>query len=113
MTYIKQDRRHLNKFEDICNLILAGLRNPQLYDKEEPDKQSKGVRAMKFFKGQENDRIYCKEITLECKIFVVITAELYPKKKTQGLSKELKTLIHKVAKYDYEIEDPSGDKKGI
>ena len=106
LSYLEQDKRHLNKFTDICNIIFAELSNPFLYDKEEPDKKSKGVRAMKFFKGQENDRIYCKEKTLNNKTFVVITAELLLKKKTNKLSHREKSLIHKVASYDYEIEDP-------
>ncbi len=111
--YLKQDRRHWNKFVDICNLIFAGLSNPSLYDKEEPDRKSKGVRAMKFFKGQENDRIYCKEITLEDKTFIVITAELLQKKKTQKLSQKERSIIHKVARYDYEIEDTRRNKESI
>lgn len=104
--YLEQDKRHLNKFIDICNLIFHGLSNRALYDKEEPDKKSKGVRAMKFFKGQENDRIYCKEMSLNDKTFVVITAELLLKKKTKKLSHREKSIIHKVASYDYEIEEP-------
>ena len=63
LAYLEQDKRHLKKFEDICNIVLNGLRNTALYDKEEPDDKSKGVRAMKFFKGQENDRIYCREVS--------------------------------------------------
>ena len=106
LAYLEQDKRHVNKFIDICNLIFSGLSNPFLYDKEEPDKKSKGVRAMKFFKGQENDRIYCKEMSLDDKTFVVITAELLLKKKTKKLSHREKSLIQKVASYDYEIEDP-------
>mgnify|MGYP001788038945 FL=1 len=31
---------------------------------------------MKFFKGQENDRIYCKEVNTISGIFVVIAAFL-------------------------------------
>ena len=38
--------------------------------------------------------------------FVVITAELLLKKKTKKLSHREKSLIQKVASYDYEIEDP-------
>ncbi len=106
LAYLKQDKRHISKFNDICNLIFHGLSNRALYDKEEPDKKSKGVRAMKFFKGQENDRIYCKEMSLDNKTFVIITAELLLKKKTKKLSHREKSLIHKVASYDYEIEDP-------
>lgn len=109
LAYLKQDRRHLNKFEDICNIILNGLHNPFLYDKEEIDHASKGVRAMKFFKGQENDRIYCKEITQNDKTFVVIASELHERKKSEKLSHKEKNLIHKVANYDYEIEEPRRD----
>ena len=76
MEYIQQDKRHADKFIHITNVILAGLTRPSLYDKEEPDKKSKGVRAMKLFKGQENDRIYCKEVTTPDGVFAVITAEL-------------------------------------
>ena len=113
LAYLKRDKRHTKKFLDICNLIFAGLHNPFLYDKEEFDDKSHGVRAMKFFKGQENDRIYCKEMTIKNKTFVVITSELLEKKKTQKLSHLEKTIIHKVATYDYEIEEPKGDKESI
>jgi hypothetical protein len=82
-----------------------GLRNTELYDKEEPDEQSRGVRAMKFFKGQENTRVYCREKTLEDKRFVIITAELNVSKKSQKLTYKELNLIHKVARYHYEIEE--------
>lgn len=58
---------------------------------------------MKFFKGQDNDRIYCKEMSLEDKTFVIIAAELFEKKKTQKNSKKNKPIIEKVGKYEYEI----------
>jgi hypothetical protein len=58
---------------------------------------------MKFFKGQSNDRIYCKELTLEDKTFVVVTAELFEKKKTQGVKQKTKNIIEKVGSYEYEI----------
>jgi len=51
--FLNSDSRHKNKFADITNILFAGIRNTHLYDKEEPDTKSKGVRAMKFFKGQE------------------------------------------------------------
>ena len=59
---------------------------------------------MKFFKGQENDRIYCKELTLNDKTFVIIAAELLEKKKTQKLNEKIKNLIYKVSSYEYELE---------
>ncbi|MGB4400100.1 MAG: hypothetical protein WBJ10_12085 [Daejeonella sp.] len=110
LAFLNGDLRHRNKFKDITNVLLAGLRNSQLYDKEEPDAKSKGVRAMKLFKGQENARIYCREITMEDKTFVVIASELLIRKKTQKIDKRILNIIHKVASYDYqEIIDPQSN----
>lgn len=105
LAFINSDKRHKKKFADITNLLLEGLRNTELYDKEEPDAKSKGVRAMKFFKGQENARIYCRELTTEDKTFIIIASELLPRKKTQKLNQKILTIIHKVASYDYHIID--------
>lgn len=108
LAFLHTDNRHKNKFRDISNVILNGLRNTELYDKEEPDAKCKGVRAMKFFKGQENARIYCREVTREDKTFVVIASELLPNKKTQKIDQRILNIIHRVASYDYkEIIDPS------
>ena len=62
---------------------------------------------MKFFKGQENDRLYCKEIHQKNKVFVVVSAELLEKKKTQKNTKKEINLIEKVAGYEYEIIQPT------
>jgi hypothetical protein len=110
LSFLSTDARHKNKFADIVNVLLAGLRNTHLYDKEEPDARSKGVRAMKFFKGQENARIYCKELIKEDKTFVIIASELLTRKKTQKIDKKILNIIHKVASYDYqEIIDPKSN----
>jgi len=110
LAFLTTDARHKSKFADIVNVLLAGLRSTHLYDKEEPDARSKGVRAMKFFKGQENARIYCREVTMEDKTFVIIASELLIRKKTQKIDKKILNIIHKVASYDYqEIIDPSSD----
>ncbi len=101
--YIKRDEKHKKKFNYIVECILQRLRNTDVYDKEEINKKCKGVTAMKFFKGQSNDRIYCKELTLEDKTFVVVTAELFEKKKTQGVKQKTKNIIEKVGSYEYEI----------
>ncbi len=58
---------------------------------------------MKFFKGQENDRIYCKEIHTPEGIFIVVAAILYEKKKATKLNKEQINLIEKIGGYEYEI----------
>ena len=95
--YINQDVRHKKKFEYICGVLLDGHRNTDIYDKEDINDKCKDVTAMKFFKGQDNDRIYCKEMSLEDKTFVIIAAELFEKKKTQKNSKK-KTLSKKLKK---------------
>ena len=103
LEFLTKDARHKKKFNFIVNLVLQRIRNPEVYDKEEINKKSKGVTAMKFFKGQSNDRIYCKEQTVKDKTFVIIMAELLEKKKTQGINQKTKKLIEKVAGYEYEI----------
>ena len=85
--------------------ILGGLRNTECYDKENFNNKTKGITAMKFFKGQENDRIYCKELKKNDKTFIVIAAELLLKKKTVKLTQREKNLIIKVANYHYELEE--------
>ena len=104
LNYLRQDNRHKKKFKVITDLILQGLRNTDLYDKEDINKRCKDVTAMKFFKGQENDRIYCKEITTEQKKFIVVASILYEKKKTTKLSQKEKSMINKVGGYEYEIQ---------
>ncbi len=104
LAYLHQDRRHAKKFRFIADIILNGLRNTELYDKEEINERSKGITAMKFFKGQENDRLYCKEITRGDKIFVIIMIELRLKKKSQKLTQKEKNIIEKIGDYEYEFE---------
>lgn len=72
--YIKQDNRHLKKFQFICELLLTGNKNAQLYSKEEINQKTKGVTAMKFFPGQENDRIYCKEYQTPLGTIIIVAA---------------------------------------
>lgn len=103
LDYISQSDKHKKKFNHIAGVILNGLRITDVYDKENVSKKAKKVTAMKFFKGNDNDRIYCKEMTLEDKTFVVIAAELVLKKKTQGINKKTKKLIERVGGYEYEI----------
>ena len=64
LSFITKDNRHRKKFNFIADIILEGHRNSELYDKENINERCKDVTAMKFFKGQENARIYCMEITL-------------------------------------------------
>ena len=105
LDYLMQDERHIKKFKYIADIILNNLKITDLYDKEEIDEKSKGVTAMKFFKGQENDRIYCKEIIDNDKTFIVIMSVLLEKKKNNKVKQREKNAIHKVGGYEYEIEE--------
>ena len=104
ITYLRQDNRHKKKFRFITEIILGGHRNTELYDKEEINDKCKGVTAMKFFKGQENDRIYCKEIHSNDDTFIVVTAILHERKKSNSLSSKEKTIINRIGGYEYEIQ---------
>ena len=91
-----------NKFDLICRTILAGIRNTELYDKENINSRCKNVTAMKF-KGNLNPRIYCKEVKLKDKTLVIIASELHPSKKNQKNKSKEMNLINKVGGYKYEI----------
>jgi hypothetical protein len=101
--YFFKDNRHKRKFQFISDIILGSHKNPDVYDKEDINDKCKDVTAMKFFKGQDNDRIYCKEIHSVEGTFIVVAAILYEKKKTQKLNQEQKNIIEKVGGYNYEI----------
>lgn len=103
LEYISRSPQIKKKFNYIVSIILEGLRNPDVYDKENINDKCKDVMAMKLFKGGTNDRIYCKEQTLDDKTFVVITSELFEKKKSQKNNQKTKNIIDKVANYEYEI----------
>ena len=103
LTYINQDERHKKKFQYITDIILGGHKNTSLYDKEDINEKCKDVTAMKFFKGQENDRIYCKEIHSSTGTHIVVTSILHQRKKNKELSAKEFTLIEKVGGYQYEV----------
>lgn len=104
--YANMDKRHLKKWHYILNVILDNLRITDVFDKEDINSKCKDVYAMKFFKGQENDRIYCKQVFHKNKdCLVIVASELHLKKKTQGNSKREKSIIEKVASYEYEFEE--------
>jgi len=99
--FIKKNKLE-KKFDLICRVILSGVRNPEMYDKENINNKCRDVTAMKF-KGNLNPRIYCKEVKMRDKTHVVIASELHPgKKNKKNKSKEI-NLINKVGGYDYEI----------
>jgi len=91
------------KFELICSTILSGIKNPEIYDKEDINSKCKNVTAMKF-KGRQNTRIYCQEVKQGNKTLIIVASELLPKKKNQKNKEKEKNLIEKVAGYEYQIE---------
>lgn len=101
--YLKEDEKRQKKFNYIVQIILNNLKNRDVYDKEDINKKASDLTAMKLFKNGDNDRIYCKEMTLEDKTFVVITCELYEKKKSRKNKQAQKNIINKIAKTNYEI----------
>jgi len=105
LAFLNKDERHRKKFRYIAELILRDIKNTELYDKENINKKAKHVTAMKFFKGQENARIYCKEQRINNQLYIVVCCELLESKKSQTNNKSIKTLIDKISKYEYEIEE--------
>ncbi|MCF8223721.1 MAG: hypothetical protein K9J25_11280 [Bacteroidales bacterium] len=101
--YVSQDKRHIKKFQFICDIILEGLRNSKVYGKAQIDNKSANITAMKFFIGQENDRIYCKEIKKGDNVNIIIACELLEKKKNTKFKHREKTVIERISTYEYEI----------
>lgn len=87
----------------MLEIILGGYKNSDLYDKEDINEKCKSITALKFFKGQENDRIYCKEQRSDG-VYIIIAVELYTRKKSRKLSKKEISIIEKIAEYEYEIK---------
>lgn len=97
------NEKNLNKkFVLICETILQGLKNTDLYDKEDINTKCKQVTAMKF-KSKQNARLYCKEMKSDDKVLIVIVSELLEKKKNQKNQQKEINLIEKVAIYEYEL----------
>lgn len=109
LDYIKRDAKHKQKFLQIVELILRRIPNRDLYGKEDVNEKCKNMTAMKFFKGRTNDRIYCKQFTTEDKLFVVIMAVLFEKKKVQKNNNKINNLLHKISSYEYEIVEKESE----
>ena len=101
LEYLFRTDKHKKKFGYISKHVLDGLRNTEIYDKEEINDKCKNVTAMKFFKGGSNDRLYCKEVSTDEGVFVVITSILHEKKKSQKNSNRETTKIENVGMYEY------------
>lgn len=107
LAFIQTNPRIKKKFRYITQLILQGHRTPEIYDKEDIEKGCEGVMAMKLLKGAENARIYCREVYVRGKYFVVIACEVIEHKSSQKNSHREKEVIRRVATYEYvKIHEP-------
>jgi hypothetical protein len=102
VTYLEQDKRHRKKFRYIKNIIFGDHKIPDLYDKENISDKAKDVTAMKFFKGQENDRIYCKEYGGE--VMRIVMVRLEERKKAQGIDTKFRNIIEIIGGYNYDFK---------
>ncbi len=103
--YLIQDEQHNKKWKTIAEVVLKGIRNTDLYDKEDINDKCKDVTAMKFFKRGNNDRIYCKEFTNGDKSRIVVASILHLKKKNQKNKAREITAINKVGETEYVIKE--------
>ncbi len=104
--FLKQDKANIKKFNYVLDLLLEYKRTPRdLYDKENFEKGCENITAIKLFKGKRNPRIYCQQYSVNNKkVFVIIASELLVKKKSEGLTNKEKTIIRRVASYQYQLK---------
>jgi hypothetical protein len=105
--FLKSSSAYRKKFEYILKLLLEHERPPRdLYDKENIEKGCEHITAMKPAKGKNNPRIYCQQYKdSEREVYVIVASELLEKKKSEGLTNKEKTIIRRVASYQYELSD--------
>ena len=107
ITFLKQERANIKKFNHVLELLLEHKHNipTDVYDKENIEKGCEKVTAIKLFKGKKNPRIYCQQYTEEGKqVFVIIASELLEKKKSNKLTSKEKSIIRRVASYQYQLK---------
>lgn len=97
------DGRHKKKFQDIVNHIKNELNNRHLFKREKLDGEVNAIWAMRFFVGQENDRIYCQQTTFNGKKAFVLSSLLLHKETDENGPREIAE-IEKVSNYEYEYE---------
>ncbi|WP_157466122.1 hypothetical protein [Belliella baltica] len=108
MAFLQSDPANLKKFKTALQLILNHRAPRDLYDKENFEKGCEHVTAIKLFKGKKNPRIYCQQFTDgESERFVIIGIELLEKKKSQKLTAAEKSIIRRVAQYEYDLTQTS------
>jgi hypothetical protein len=103
---LQQDKTNVKKFNYVLELLLEHKRAPRdLYDKENFENGCKNITAIKLFKGKKNPRIYCQQYSINNKmVFVIIASELLVKKKSKALTHKEKSIIRRVASYQYHLK---------
>lgn len=108
MAFLQSDPANLKKFKTALQLILNHHAPRDLYDKENFEKGCEHVTAIKLFKGKKNPRIYCQQYSDgETERFVIIGVEVLEKKKSQKLTAAEKSIIRRVAQYEYDLTQTS------
>lgn len=102
LPYIMYDRID-NEFKEIRSLLKENLRNKEKYCKADVSDKAKNMFEMRFIKNSRNDRIYCQEINISGKRFIIMV-ELFQGKKSQKIPKEMKSRIETMGGYNYELE---------
>ncbi len=91
------------EFKEIRSLLKENIRNKEKYCKADVSDKAKNMFEMRFIKDNRNDRIYCQELSISSKRFIVMV-ELFQGKKTQKIPKTMKSRIETMGGYNYELE---------
>jgi hypothetical protein len=108
MAFLAKDRANIKKFNHVLELLLEHKHHipTDVYDKENFEKGCEKITAIKLFKGKKNPRIYCQQYTEDGKqVFVIIASELLEKKKSNKLTNKEKSIIRRVASYQYTLKE--------
>jgi len=90
------------EFKEIRSLLKDNLRNSEKYRRADFSEKARNVFEMRFTRNTRNDRIYCQEIRITGKRFIVM-AELFLFKKSQEIPKRIKSRIQTIGGNDYEL----------
>jgi hypothetical protein len=91
-----------SEFKEIRALLKENLRNKEKYKKADVSEKARNVYEMRFTRNGRNDRIYCLEFSISGKRHIVMV-ELLVGKKTQAISKTIKSRIETIGGYKYEL----------
>ena len=106
LDFLERNSAARKKFNMLLELLLEGRAPRDLYDREDFEKGCEHVTAIKLLKGKMNPRIYCQQYSdNEKQVFVIVAVELLEKKKAKKLSNTEKTIIRRVAGYEYNLID--------